>query len=297
MIYRVVTRPDFDGIACAVLIGSALRTTERPLWLEPYEFAEASEEIGEGDAIANLPYHRQASYWFDHHITNDPGTGLERVQGAFWYAPSAARVVYEYFENVAEEYAELVAAADKIDTASFTEEEILQPDRDPYQRISLTLDGKRKEDEGYWNWLVAGLRTGSAREVADEPEVKRRADRVIEQNEAYKDYLTKYTWTKGNVSVTDFRSFAEPPSGLRFTVFPLFPETNVNVKVRYSRSDPERTVISMGYSVTNKSCTQNLGEIAAQFGGGGHRAAAAFSVSRESDEEALEKVVKALLGR
>lgn len=293
--YRVVTRPDFDGIVCAVLIGAALRTNESPLWLEPYEFGDAGAEISSTDVVANLPFAERAAYWFDHHYTNDPEG--RPIQGSFWLAPSAARVIYEYFYTLSEDWDELVAAADKIDSAAFSEEEILHPEHDPYQRISLTLDGKRKEDEGYWNWLVAGLRTGSAEDVADDPDVRRRSDRVIEANEEYKLYLSQYTTTQDNVSITDFRSLEEPPSGLRFTVFPLFPDTNVNVKVRYSRTDPNLTVISMGHSVTNRTCSKHLGELAGTFGGGGHMGAAAFSVRRGDDDRALQTVIRTLRER
>lgn len=294
-LYRVVTRPDFDGVVCAVLLGAALRTTERPLWIEPYEFAGRAAELGGGDVVANLPFSGRAAYWFDHHETNDPGS--REFDGAFRPAPSAARVIYEHFMSIPAAFSELVDAADKIDSADFTEEEILYPERNPYQLISLTIDGKKKEDEGYWNWLVAGLRTRGAEELVDESELRERSKRILKLNESYKEYLLRYTRTRDNVSITDFRPLAEPPSGFRFTVFPLFPETNVNVKIRRKRDDPGYTIISMGHSVTNRSCTVNLARLASAHGGGGHAGAAAFSVRREDEEAALAEVIGKLTRR
>ena len=93
---RIVTRPDFDGVVCAVLIGDALSIDTPPRWLEPNDFQKETVDIRAGDVVANLPYHPACDIWFDHHSTN-------RVDGAFKglfrAAPSAARNVFDYFQG------------------------------------------------------------------------------------------------------------------------------------------------------------------------------------------------------
>src|SRR4029434_957049 len=57
-------------------------------------------EIRSGDIITNLPYHPNCTLWFDHHITNtmpDFSQPIVLGKGGFRLAPSAARVVYEYY--------------------------------------------------------------------------------------------------------------------------------------------------------------------------------------------------------
>ena len=88
---RVVTRPDFDGVVCAVLLMDALQIDASILWVQPSDMQHRRVEIQEGDVIANLPYHENCSLWFDHHYSNQPEGP---VKGVFKIAPSAAGVVY-----------------------------------------------------------------------------------------------------------------------------------------------------------------------------------------------------------
>jgi hypothetical protein len=293
--YRIVTRPDFDGVACAVLLRQALTTEEAVLWREPYEISKETPEIGARDVIANLPYHPHAAYWFDHHHTNASDGDTGNVPGAFEVQPSAARVVYRYFDGRLDpRYAELVAEADKIDAARMSEEEIRNPRSNPYAEIALTLGGEREQEESYWNWLVGQLAELAVDKVAAMPPVQRRVEDALAQDREYRQLLQKYTSMHENVSVTDLRALSEWPSGNRFTVFSLFPECNANVKIRYSRDDPSRAVLSMSHSITNRTCDVDLGKIAADYGGGGHFGAASFSVARGREDEALRDVLERL---
>ncbi len=67
---RIVTRPDFDGIVCAVLLRDALKITRPVKWVEPNVLQSGQVEIHNGDIIANLPYQDNCTLWFDHHYTN-----------------------------------------------------------------------------------------------------------------------------------------------------------------------------------------------------------------------------------
>ena len=126
---RIVTRPDFDGIASAVMLRDIFPDSEL-LWMEPYEMEERADEIQQGDIIANLPYSPACSLWFDHHATN---AIIAPFEGAFQVAPSAAGVVYKYYSGkFSHDFTDLVAAADKIDAAELTLDEVHHPDKYPW---------------------------------------------------------------------------------------------------------------------------------------------------------------------
>jgi oligoribonuclease NrnB/cAMP/cGMP phosphodiesterase (DHH superfamily) len=98
---RLVTRADFDGLVCGALL-TKVEPIDAYLFVEPKFMQDGLVEIRAGDIIANLPYHPNCSLWFDHHVTNttpDFATPIVLGKGGFRLAPSAARVVYEYYNE------------------------------------------------------------------------------------------------------------------------------------------------------------------------------------------------------
>ena len=150
---RIVTRPDFDGVVCAVLISDALDIHLPVQWLEPNAFQKGLADIRAGDIVANLPFHPNCELWFDHHATN---TADRPFQGLFWEAPSAASLVLEYFKpRLKRDYTELVHWADRVDSADFTQGMVLHPEKYDYVLLSMTVSGEDGDGEPYWNRLVS----------------------------------------------------------------------------------------------------------------------------------------------
>ena len=89
---RIVTRPDFDGIVCAVLLFEALDIKEPVAWVEPNDVQKGLVKIQSEDIVANLPYSKGCALWFDHHFTNQIN---KPFKGAFRIAPSAAGIIFE----------------------------------------------------------------------------------------------------------------------------------------------------------------------------------------------------------
>ena len=154
---RIVTRSDFDSVVCAVLLYEALNIQEPVKWVEPSDIQNNLVDIHEGDIVANLPFAPGCSLWFDHHFSNQ---GVQSFEGIFRNAPSAARIIFDHYrDKFQRDYAELVQAADKIDTADLTQEEVLFPQHHPYILLSMTIGSQITPDEPYWNHLVDLLRT------------------------------------------------------------------------------------------------------------------------------------------
>ena len=280
---RIVTRPDFDGVVCAALLYEAEDITESVKWVEPSDIQKRMIEIKTGDIIANLPYNEKCSLWFDHHYTNRISRSFN---GAFKIAPSAAGIVFEYYQDkLKQDYSELIQATNKIDSANLSMNEVLHPENYPYILLSMTISGRSDADEVYWNRVVDLIRRLEIDSIINDQAVKERCRTVNNNNKKYKDFLKKYTRTKSHVTITDFRSLNETPDGNRFLAYSLFPQSVVNVKIRYDDKERQRIALSIGHSIFNKNCNVNVGLLLSRFEGGGHQSAAScrFHTSKADD--------------
>ena len=287
---RVVTRPDFDGVVCAVLLMDALDIDQPVLWVQPSEMQHGRVDIQKGDVIANLPFHEGCSLWFDHHYSNQPSGP---IKGAFKIAPSAAGIIFEtYHDTFERDYTELVHQTDRIDAADLTLDEILHPQNYPFVLLSMTITSHDPEEARYWDHLVTLLRTQSPDQVMDDPKVQQRCRQVVADNANYEQALKKHTTMTGQVSVTDCRELDPAPDGNRFLVYSLFPDCTVNVKIVYCEND--QASIKVGHSILNRGCKVNVGKMLSAFEGGGHPGAGACRFPRHKAADYLEQIVKIL---
>lgn len=290
---RIVTRPDFDGVVCAVLLCEAVDGGLPILWAEPGDMQRGKVDVHPGDIVANLPFHENCAMWFDHHISNTSGRPFE---GLYEIAPSAAGLVYRYFKGrLQRDFDELIRQADKIDAADLSQEEVQFPERHPYVLLSMSISGRNLEDAPYWNHLVHLLGSVDMAAVMADPEVQRRCARVVAENRVYGDYLRRYTTVKGVVAVSDFRPLGETPRGNRFLVYSMFPETVVQMKIRLADRDPQRVIVSLGHSIFNRNCRVNVGALLARYEGGGHRGAGSCSFHVSRAEANIEAILAVLM--
>ena len=289
---RIVTRPDFDGIVCAVLLREALGIKEPVKWVEPGVLQNGLVEIRKGDIIANLPYRDNCTLWFDHHYTNRI---FRSFRGLFRIAPSAAGLIYEYYhDRLKRDYRELVAATDKIDAADLTLEQVLHPEEYDCVLLSMTVFNSDHSDEPYWNKLVELIGKYDIQTVLEDPDVKQHCEEVIQQNEQYTGYLAENTRLEKNVTITDFRHLAKTPVGNRFLVYSLFPDSHVNVRIGYEDKDRQMVVVNVGHSIFNPACQVNAGLLMTDFDGGGHRGAASTRFHCSRAEEIIPQIIEAL---
>lgn len=290
---RIVTRPDFDGVICAVLISDALGIKQLVHWVEPNEVIKGSAGIRPGDILANLPYHPDCGVWFDHHSTNRIDLSFK---GLFREAPSAARNVFDYYQDqFKRDYTELVDWADRIDSADFTQDEVLHPEKYDYVLLSMTVSGESGREEGYWEQLVRMLREKDITQVMAHPEIEARCRKVVRLNSEYAEWLKKYTRIEGQVAVTDFRAIDHPPTGNRFLSYCLFPGIAVSLRIRYEDAKKQTIVVNIGHSIFNPACNVHVGRLLAEFGGGGHRGAASARFPAAMADSYLPKIIGALV--
>jgi len=290
---RIVTRPDFDGIVCAMLIRAAEPIDQPIKWAAPNDMQKGRVAISADDIIANLPFHENCALWFDHHYTNRIDQPFE---GLFRIAPSAAGIVCEYYkERLPHHFCELIIATDKIDSADLNLDEILNPEKYPYIILSMTIFSDEPSEEPYWNHVVDLLAEQNIQSIIADPQVDQRCRQVIANNQHYKALLSEHTTMQGPVSITDFRDLDRMPDGNRFLIYSMFPESTVNVKIGFQDPRRDRVVVKVGHSILNRNCRVNVGHLLSQFQGGGHRGAGACRFDTAKADDFIPKIVETLV--
>ena len=313
---RLVTSADFDGLVCGALIAKFERI-DSYLFVEPKFMQDGLVEIRAGDIITNLPYHPNCTLWFDHHITNttpDFPKPIMPGKGGFRLAPSAARVVYEYYIEIGvrreaigtreisseeimsflntERMEFLLKETDRVDAGKLDRDDVLNPQG--YVLVSMTTDGTRAGDEPYWLRVIELLRETSLEETMKDAEVARRCGQIREEQEKLRKILLERTTLKGNVIYCDLRGAGRIPEGNRFLVFTLFPQGNIQVKVAYDTQRENTTAISVGYNIFNPTSTVNVGDLLKKYGGGGHKVVGSSRVPNDKAEQAIKEIVDAV---
>ena len=293
---RLVTRPDLDGLCCAVLL-SECETIDNVALVHPQDVAERRVEIGAEDVLANLPYHPACGMWFDNHLLTDPkAMPTTGFKGRYGKAPSAARLVFEHYAPSHPSLARfktLVEETDRLDSAQLTLEDVVSPAG--YVLLGFTLDprtglGSLRE---YFDVLLPALRTRPIEEVLALPAVRERAARMREQDQAFKHAALAHSRLAGNVVVTDFRALDPLPVGNRFLIFTLFPQASVAVRLQLG-PDRRRVAVSAGRSILNKASRANIGVLMSLHGGGGHAGAGACLLEQETADARVAEIVGAL---
>ncbi|HEY7218346.1 MAG TPA: DHH family phosphoesterase [Candidatus Binatia bacterium] len=312
---RLVTRADFDGLVCGALV-TKFESIDDYLFVEPKFMQDGLVEIRSGDIITNLPYHPNCTLWFDHHVTNTTPDFPQPImlgRGGFRLAPSAARVVYEYYTELgnrhqttgnrnslqdivqflgSERMKYLMREADRIDAGKLEKEDVLNPQG--YVLISMTTDGKNAGDEPYWRKIIDLLREKTLEETLNDAEVNRRCQQIRDEQEKLRKLLLERTTMKGNVIYCDLRGVKEIPDGNRFLIFTLFPKGNIQVKVAHDTQRENTTAISVGYNIFNPTSNVNVGELLKNYGGGGHKVVGSSRIPNDKAEQAIAEILAAV---
>ena len=122
---RLVTRSDFDGLVCAMIL-KELDIIDDIKFVHPKDVQDGKVDLTENDITTNLPYDPRVGLAFDHHESELSRVDAGEASAKFiidGYAKSAARVVYDYYggaERITRVSEEIMEAVDKGDSADFT---------------------------------------------------------------------------------------------------------------------------------------------------------------------------------
>lgn len=291
---RILTRGDMDGLTSALLLTLA-ETIGEIRFAHPKDVQDGKVPADKDDIVVNLPYVPGCGMWFDHHVSEDAKIGsIGKFAGRFAVAPSAARVIYDHYPQHRakfDQYQELLEATDRLDAAQLTLEDVSTPTG--WILLGLTLDprtGLGPEFQKYFRWLVEYIKEVPLAKVLAHQEVKKRTDRVLAEQEEHKKLLQKHSRMDGCVVITDLRGVKDAAVGNRFLVFTMFPQANVEMRI-ISGKGGLTTVVAAGHSIFNRTCTVNVGEFLAKYGGGGHKGAGTAQLPHEKAEQQMGEIL------
>jgi nanoRNase/pAp phosphatase (c-di-AMP/oligoRNAs hydrolase) len=298
--YRLVTRSDFDGLVCAVLL-KQLGLVEDIVFVHPKDVQDGLVEVGPGDITTNLPYSPRAQLVFDHHHSETlRNASIADNHVIDPNAPSAARVVYDYyggpdrFPNISPE---LLRAVDQADSAQYTREDVLHPKG--WVLLNFLMDSRtglgRFRDFRISNYqlmmqLIDACQHHDADEILRLPDVEERVDLYHQQSEEFVEQLKRCTSLRGTVAVVDLRAEPSIHAGNRFVVYALFPECSVSAHVLWGKQR-QNTVIAVGKSILNRTSTVDIGALMLSYGGGGHANAGTCQVGHGDADRVVEEII------
>ncbi len=299
---RLVTRSDFDGLVCAVLL-KATGIIDEYKFAHPKDLQDGLVEVSENDILANVPYVPGCGMWFDHHSSENERIGNVEYKGLSKTSPSCARVIWEYFGGHAKFSPDLdpmLAAVDKVDSGRLSLEEIQNPTG--WVLLGAIMDPRtglgRYRDYRISNYQLMMDMIGycselSAEDILARPDVRERTDRYFAQQKDFMAMMERRAKVRGNVLVLDLREEKEIFSGNRFTVYGMYPSCNVSIQVIWGLKQ-QNVVLTVGHSILNRTCKTDIGSLMLKHGGGGHLRVGTCQVPTEKAEEVLQECIDTL---
>lgn len=300
--YRLVTRSDFDGLVCAVLL-KELDLIDDIKFVHPKDMQDGIVDITDNDITTNLPYVAGCYIAFDHHLSEVTRSGETQQENHIIdpKAPSAARVVFDYYggsEKFPAQWFDMMEAVDKADAAQFSKDEILNPA--DWVLLNYLMDSRtglgRFHDFRISNYqlmmeLIDYCRNHSITEIMQLPDVQERVKVYNEHADKFKAQLQECATVYNNLVVLDLREQEIIYAGNRFMIYALFPQCNISIHVLWGLKK-QNTVFAIGKSILDRSSKTIVGELCLQYGGGGHQAAGTCQVSNDKVEETQAALIK-----
>lgn len=298
--FRLVTRSDFDGLVCAVLL-KHLEIIEDIKFVHPKDMQDGKIDISGSDVTTNLPYVEGVHLAFDHHSSEIIRNEQRDNHIIDPDAPSAARVVWRHYgghDVFPTKWDEMMEAVDKGDAAQFNMEEVLEPRG--WELLNFLMDARtglgRFHDFRISNYalmmdLIDACKDHAIDEIIVLPDVKERVDLYFEQAAKFKEQIKRCATVYENLVVLDLRNEEQIWAGNRFIIYALYPQCNISIHVLWGLKQ-QNTVFATGKSIFDRSSTTNVGELMLKYGGGGHQAAGTCQVENSQAEETLQALIK-----
>ncbi|MCM1569764.1 MAG: exopolyphosphatase [Roseburia sp.] len=299
---RLITRSDFDGLACGALLKEA-GIIDCWKFAHPKDLQDGLIEVNENDCLANVPYVEGCGLWFDHHSSEHERLQLAgKYKGESRITPSCARIIYEYYGGRERfpQFDDMMEAVDKVDSGNLTIDEVQNPKgwilvgflMDPRTGLgrwrNFTIPNYQLMEE-----LMDACRTMSTEEILALPDVRERIEVYFEQTEKFKEMVQAHTVVEGKLIISDLRGVDPIYSGNRFMIYSMYPEQNISAWIVSGRGG-QGCSAAVGYSILNKTATLDVGSLMLKYNGGGHKKVGTCQFSDENMASELPKMLEEL---
>lgn len=298
---RLVTRSDFDGLACAVLL-KEIGLIDDYLFAHPKDLQDGLISVSENDVLANVPYVPGCGMWFDHHTSENArlAAGV-KYKGLSKPLKSCARVIWEYYEGektFPKSLVPMLEAVDKVDSAGLTAQEIAEPKG--WILLGFIMDPRtglgRFKDFRISNYqlmldMIDYCRSKKAEDILKLPDVSERVDVYREQSRIFVDMLRRNSRVHDNLVVTDLRGEETIYAGNRFLIYTLFLKCNISMQIMWGVRK-QNVVITLGHSILKRNCKTNVGKLMLEYGGGGHDNVGTCQIPLAKAEEVVQALIK-----
>jgi len=301
--FRLITRSDFDGLVCAVLL-KHLDMIDDIKFVHPKDMQDGSIDVNDRDITTNLPYVEGVHLAFDHHLSETIRNEGELANHIIDPdAPSAARVVWKHYggpDTFPAEWDEMMEAVDRGDSAQFNKEQVLNPKG--WDLLNFLMDARtglgrfrefRISNYNLMMDLIDYCKNHTINEIMQLPDVVERIELYEEQAGKFKNQLMRCAKVHKNLVVLDLREEETIHAGNRFMIYAVFPECNISIHVLWGR-EKQNTVFATGKSIFDRGSNTNVGELMLKYGGGGHQAAGTCQVDNDKAEETLAELIAAI---
>ncbi len=288
---RLITHTDLDGVMSAALLCSVEEIDEIK-FIDPGTIQTGTLRITKNDILSDLPYDARVGMWFDHHASSQPKPG-QKFEGAYAIAPSAARVIFDEYENpFLEKYRAALEEVDKIDSGQVEEGQARTPQGWFLLSNTLETDAPKSEDDRYRRHVIELIRKNpDIHFLLSDPEVAARAAQVQAQLAKFEQILREHTVLIGTVAFSDLRARPDLPRGNNYVVYALFPQARTSVRLMPEKENDDTLKISVGHNIYGKKSAFNVGEAMKRIGGGGHAPVGGASVKKEWAEKIAKMLV------
>ncbi len=300
--FRLLTRSDFDGLVCALLL-KELGMLGTIKFVHPKDVQDGKIEVNDRDILTNLPYVVGCHLCFDHHASEEVRTAEFHAENHVLdaQADSAARVVYEYFggaQRFPNISVDMMEAVDKADAARFTRDDVLNPQGWPL--LSFLMDARtglgRFREFRVSNYqlmmdLIAYCKDHTIEDILSLPDVQERVALFRAHEERFKDQLQRCSTVHENLVVIDLRDEETIFAGNRFMIYALYPQCNISMHVLWGR-EKQNTVFTIGKSIFDRTSNTDIGQLCLGYGGGGHANAGTCQIDHDQAERVQAELIR-----
>ncbi len=297
--FRLITRSDFDGLACAVLL-KELELIDEIVFVHPKDMQDGKIPVTDRDITTNLPYVEGVHLAFDHHLSETLRVGQRDNHIIDPDAPSAARVIYNHYGGKLRFLTipdDMILACDQGDSAQYDMDDVLQPKG--WTLLNFIMDARtglgrfrqfRVSNYQLMMSLIDYCREKPIDKILELPDVKERVDLFLEHTEKAKQQIRRCAKIEGHVVTLDLLNEDPIYACNRFMVYALFPDCSVSIHELWG-VQRQNVVFAVGKSIFKRTSKTQIGPLMLQYGGGGHSAAGTCQVPKDDAPRVLAELV------